>query len=54
VLALTSDGEVSLERFALLLAVRGHHVWLRTGRLDCCSGQVALRHTFVVAGAAGM
>lgn len=53
-LALSPSGEVNLERFAQLLAMRGHHVWLRTGRLDCGCGQVALRHTFVLAGASGM
>jgi hypothetical protein len=53
-LALRPSGEVNLERFAQLLAMRGHHVWLRTGRLDCGCGQVALRHTFVLAGASGM
>jgi hypothetical protein len=52
-LALNPSGEVNLERFAQLLAMRGHHVWLRTGRLDCGCGQVALRHTFVLAGASG-
>lgn len=49
-LALSPSGEVSLERFAQLLAMRGQHVWLRTGRLDCAEGQVALRHSFVLAG----
>lgn len=49
-LALSSSGEVSLESFAQLLAVRGHLVWLRTGRPDCGgAGQVSLRHTFVLA-----
>jgi len=52
-LALSPSGEVSLERFAQLLAMHGHHVWLRTGRLDCCCGQVALRHTFILAGSSG-
>lgn len=48
--ALSVSGEVDLERFAQLLAMHGHHVWLRTGRLECCFGHVALRHTFVLAG----
>lgn len=52
-LALSPSGEVNLERFAQLLAMRGHHVWLRTGRLESCSGHVALRHTFVLAGVSG-
>lgn len=52
-LAISPSGEVNLERFAQLLAMRGYHVWLRTGRLDCCCGQVALRHTFVLAGVSG-
>ena len=49
-LAVSPSGEVSLERFAQLLALHGHHVWLRTGRLECCFGHVALRHTFILAG----
>jgi hypothetical protein len=54
VLALSPSGELNLERFAQLLAMRGHHVWLRTGRLDCgLAGHVALRHTFVLAGVTG-
>lgn len=43
---------VDLHAFAEVLASRGHLVCLRTGR-PSNAAQVALRHTFVVAGVTG-
>jgi hypothetical protein len=52
--AVNSDGEVRLQEFAEHLAACGYPVWLRTGRTEkCCSNQVSLRHTFVVAAVEG-
>eukprot|EP00775_Hariotina_reticulata_P008615 gene8615-8796_t len=48
--AVSRDGEICLQDYAEQLAACGYPVWLRTGKPEkCCSNQVSLRHTFVVA-----